>query len=51
VTGTLTTGSTILTLTVDDIYKTYRATIVEVAASNYQLRSPPLTGYALTVVR
>ena len=52
VTGTLTSGATILTITVDDTRQSYTATIQQVAASGpgYQLRGS-LTGYALAVTR
>jgi hypothetical protein len=50
VTGTLTTGATILTLNVDDVRQSYTATIQQVATSGYQLRIS-LTGYSLSVTR
>ena len=50
VTGTLTTGATILTFNVDDVRQRYTATIQQVAASGYQLRAS-LTGYTLSVTR
>jgi hypothetical protein len=50
VTGTLVTGATILTFAVDDVRQSYTATIQQVAASNYALRTA-LTGYSLSVTR
>jgi hypothetical protein len=50
VTGTLTAGATIMTISVDDVGEDYTATIQQVAqTSGYQLRT--LTGYALAVTR
>ena len=50
VTGTLATGATILTFAVDDVRQSYTATIQQVAATNYALRTA-LTGYSLAVTR
>lgn len=49
VTGTLTPGAELLTLDVPDVRQTYTATVVQVAASDYQLRAP-LVGYGVSVV-
>ncbi len=48
VTGTLTPGAELLRLDVPDVRQTYTATVVQVAASDYQLRA--LVGYGVNVV-
>lgn len=51
VTGTLTSGATILTFRVDDVRQRHTATIQQVAmSSGYQLRTS-LNGYSLLVTR
>jgi hypothetical protein len=50
VTGTLASGAEIVTLEVPDVRQSYTGTIVQVAATDYQLRGS-LAGYGLSVVR
>lgn len=49
VTGTLTSGTTIATISVPDVRQPYTATIQQVAGATYALRGS-LVGYSLSVV-